>query len=742
MFKADNHPTKLWHLKKFRHILLLASVFSFHTGNILLAQNSSSVHLLDSLLTEAKQTTGIRKITALDKISRYYWEKNPDSSLYYSNLALVEAQRDKSNEALGDAYNSMGNAYSSKHENETAITYYLKSKDYREKSGDWTKVGHSLSNLGLTLRDLKRYSESISSYRQAAKYYNDAKNYLFEGISYLDIAQVYRQLNDLNRALENAILAINIFLEHDITQPLARCYNFIGNLHKDLKNFDLAEDYYLKAYEIWSKANNLSGISSALNNLGIIYDEKGNYEKALENYNRSLDIAIQLNDSIGISTAYNNIGFIYVKLNQLERGINAYLKSMAISRQIGEIESYLNTCNNVASVYLKAGMLNKCEEYLNIVLGNLKSITELAYIQETYQLLSELYAKRGNYKKAFEFKSLQLAYNDSIYNQQQVRNILETQTRFETEAKEREIQLLKKDNEIKQLEFEKQRNFQNILTFITILLAIAIAVTIYISRIIRKKNLLLAEKNRALEEANKKMAETEVNLRELNATKDKLFSIIAHDLKNPFNALLGFSDILERNYNFLSDEERIEYIGVINDSTQSLYKLLDNLLQWTRTQTGTITYIPENFKLLPLVKQEITNVNLNSEKKKISITVNIDENISVFADKNTTATIIRNLLSNAIKFTDLGGHIEIAARYKDQMVETSVSDSGIGINDNDLDRIFMLDGSFTTKGTSNESGTGLGLLLCKEFVEKNNGKIWVESEKGKGSTFFFTLPAK
>jgi signal transduction histidine kinase len=387
-------------------------------------------------------------------------------------------------------------------------------------------------------------------------------------------------------------------------------------------------------------------------------------------------------------------------------------------------------------------MLDKCEEYLNIVLGNLKSITELAYIQETYQLLSELYAKRGNYKKAFEFKSLQLAYNDSIYNQQQVRNILETQTRFETEAKEREIQLLKKDNEIKQLEFEKQRNFQNILTFITILLAIAIAVTIYISRIIRKKNLLLAEKNRALEEANKKMAETEVNLRELNATKDKLFSIIAHDLKNPFNALLGFSDILERNYNFLSDEERIEYIGVINDSTQSLYKLLDNLLQWTRTQTGTITYIPENFKLLPLVKQEITNVNLNSEKKKISITVNIDENISVFADKNTTATIIRNLLSNAIKFTDLGGHIEIAARYKDQMVETSVSDSGIGINDNDLDRIFMLDGSFTTKGTSNESGTGLGLLLCKEFVEKNNGKIWVESEKGKGSTFFFTLPAK
>jgi lipopolysaccharide biosynthesis protein len=118
--------------KTFRHIILIVSAFTFLTGNTLPAQNGTSVQQLDSLFNEIKQTTGIRKISALDKISRYYWEKYPDSSLYYSNLALLEAQRDKSNEALGDAYNSMGNAYSSKHENETAITYYLKSKEYRE----------------------------------------------------------------------------------------------------------------------------------------------------------------------------------------------------------------------------------------------------------------------------------------------------------------------------------------------------------------------------------------------------------------------------------------------------------------------------------------------------------------------------------------------------------------------------------------------------------------------------------
>ena len=206
-------------------------------------------------------------------------------------------------------------------------------------------------------------------------------------------------------------------------------------------------------------------------------------------------------------------------------------------------------------------------------------------------------------------------------------------------------------------------------------------------------------------------------------------SIIAHDLKNPFNALMGFSDLLDKNYNFLSEEERKEYIGVVSDSTQNLYKLLDNLLQWTRTQTGAITYIPEDFKLYPLVKQEADILSPNADKKKININLKVDETQNVFADKNSIATVVRNLVSNAIKFTSNGGWIEIDAKQNNKYVEISVSDSGIGIKGDDIDKIFMLDSSFTTKGTANESGTGLGLLLCKEFVEKkirNENKIIVQ----------------
>lgn len=706
------------------------------------AQVNPQKSVIDSLLTVVNNSSGIEKVTAYDKISRKYWNINPDSSVHYATLALTEAQKDKSDICFGEAYNCLGNAYSTKGDNETALKYYYKSKEYREQANDLVKVAFSLNNISLALKDLKRFSESISALKQAAELCYTAGDYQNEANMYQQIADQYRDFHDLNRALEYAIKAVNIYLNNNIADGLANSYNFIGSLHKDLKNIDLAEDYYMKALDIWTKAKSDYGLSSAYNNLGIVYDTKGDNQKALEYYSKSLELSKKLEDPNGISIAYNNLGYIYIKINQLDNGIAAYQKSLEISKKNNDSESYLNTCNNIAIAYLKKNDLAQSEKYVNTVVKDIKSVSDPLIVQETYKILSEINSKNGNYKKAYEYKKIELAYNDSLYNKQQTRNIIEMQTRFESEAKEREIQILKKDNDIKQLEFERQKFFQRILIVIALLFLIIIIVVAVSFRIINKSNNLLAQKNIELENANTKLKDSEKNLKELNATKDKLFSIIAHDLKNPFNALMGFSDLLDRNYTFLSEEERLEYIGVISDSTQNLYKLLDNLLQWTRTQTGTITYVPEEFNLYTLIQQEVDILTPNSEKKKISISINVNEDITVFADKNSIATVVRNLVSNAIKFTSNGGWIGIAAETKENQAVISVSDSGVGIKSDDIEKIFMLDGSFTTKGTANESGTGLGLLLCKEFVEKNNGKIWVDSLKGKGSSFYFTLPVK
>lgn len=698
---------------------------------------------IDSLRLQLNNAKGIEKVNILIDISKYYWDVNPDSSVIYAEKSLKEAKADGSDDAIGDAYNALGNAYSSKYQNETALNYYLKSLEFRELNGNPLKIGNSYHNLGLVYRELKQFNLAVSSHTKAADYYEKAKRYDLQSISYNRIASLYNQINDKNKALEYAFKALNIVNENNIDELKANLYNLIGSLNRDLKNLELAEKYYTLAFKEWEKSKNISGLSTAYNNLGIILDEKGDLQKALEYYTKSLEFATQQRDSSGIATAYNNIGFLYARIKQFDKALMSYQKSYEISVKTNGVDAAHNTLNNIASTYLKQNNLEKASEALNKALRNIPNVVDQAYKQETYQLLSDLYSKKGDYRNAYHYKCIELAYADTLYTQQRLSSIAEMQARYETETKEKEIELLKKDVELKELQFQKQRSVQQVLISLTLLLLAIFFGTSLILTIIRKKNKQLAEKNAELFEINKKLKESEKNLSELNATKDKLFSIIAHDLKNPFNALIGFSDILERNFNHLTDNEKKEYISVISESAQNLYKLLDNLLQWTRAQTGSINYIPEKFKLEPLIKQEVLNLNANAEKKRINVSVNASTSISVYADKNSIATVIRNLLSNAIKFTDIGGTIEIiASESKDypKTAEVVVKDSGVGIDQDDLERIFLIDGSYSTKGTANETGTGLGLLLCHEFVTKNNGKIWVNSSKGSGSEFHFTIP--
>jgi signal transduction histidine kinase/tetratricopeptide (TPR) repeat protein len=698
---------------------------------------------LDSLKNQLKSVKGKERIDVLIDISKYYWDVNPDSSIIFAEKSLKEAKADGSDEAIGDAYNALGNAYSSKYQNETALNYYLKSLEFRKSNGNPLKIGDSYHNLGLIYGELKQFNLAVSSHNKAAEYYEKAKQYDLQSYSFSSIASLYNQINDKNKALEYAFKALHVANENSIDELKANLYNLIGSLNKDLKNLDLAEKYYTLAFKEWERSKNISGLSTAYNNLGIILIEKGDLQKALEYYTKSLELATQQRDSSGIASAHNNIGFLYARINEFDKALNSYLRSYDISVKTHQINAAHNTLNNIASTYLKQGKLEKADEALSKALKNILNVEDPAYKQETYQLLSELNARKGDFQKAYRYKAIELAYADTLYTQQRLSSIAEMQTRYETETKEKEIELLKKDVELKELQYQKQKSFQQVLVSLTLLLLAIFIGTSLMLGIIRKKNKQLAEKNKELFEINQKLKQSEKNLSELNATKDKLFSIIAHDLKNPFNALIGFSDILERNFNHLTDNEKKEYISVISDSAQNLYKLLDNLLQWTRAQTGSINYIPEKFKLEPLIKQEVVNLNANAEKKRINVSVNASTQVSVYADKNNIATVIRNLLSNAIKFTDIGGNIEITASESQEypkMAEVIVKDSGVGIDQDDLERIFLIDGSFSTKGTANETGTGLGLLLCHEFVTKNNGKIWVNSSKGSGSEFHFTIP--
>lgn len=246
------------------------------------------------------------------------------------------------------------------------------------------------------------------------------------------------------------------------------------------------------------------------------------------------------------------------------------------------------------------------------------------------------------------------------------------------------------------------------------------------------------------------IANQNAELKELNATKDKFFSIVAHDLKNPFNTLIGFSELLKSHYQKMDTEKVKRFHNLIYKASKHGYTLLENLLQWARSQTGRLKWEPGFFGLKTVAESTIDLLSSNAQNKEVKLTSHIDQKYNVFGDQNMITTIIRNLVSNAVKFTNRGGTVSLIAEdynpYGQEnkpdipYVKITVSDTGIGIPESDINKLFRIDVHHSTQGTEDEQGTGLGLILCKEFVEKHKGKIWVTSKPNEGTDIMFTLP--
>lgn len=230
-------------------------------------------------------------------------------------------------------------------------------------------------------------------------------------------------------------------------------------------------------------------------------------------------------------------------------------------------------------------------------------------------------------------------------------------------------------------------------------------------------------------------------LKEINSTKDKFFSIIAHDLKNPFAALIGSAELMILNLKKENcDYEKVaKHASKIFEASLNGHRLLANLLEWSHAQIGSIIFNPKLTNINDIIKESLSTLENSAHTKKIKLNLKSPQDITVFADSNMISTVLRNLISNAIKFSHPGGEVTVSARKNVNQVELSIKDSGIGIPKTELSRLFKIDQKYSILGTNNETGTGLGLILCKEFIEKHSGKIWVQSESGKGSEFKFTL---
>jgi signal transduction histidine kinase len=360
--------------------------------------------------------------------------------------------------------------------------------------------------------------------------------------------------------------------------------------------------------------------------------------------------------------------------------------------------------------------------------------------------LYDYYKNNNNYRLALLYFTTFKNIEDSIIAEENSRKVMEIQMNYEISRKDQQIQsienkmlVLEQEKEIQALELNRKQSMIYFFLFASFLLLIIGILFFQQYRLKRRNSIILQEKIAVSEESNRKLLKSEQEFRKLNATKDKFFSIIAHDMKNSLLGIISISRIFSRDFNKLQEKELREFSTMIYTGSRQLFSLLENLLQWARSQTGSLKFRPVDFTLNDVVNKNLHLLKTNAEEKGLEIILKIDENIKVYADPDMVTLILRNLISNAIKFTRQG-NITVSALTSDEIVEVSITDTGVGMNSEDRQRLFRIDQHFSTRGTAQEEGTGLGLILCQEFVLKNNGKIWAESEPGKGTSFKFTLP--
>lgn len=654
----------------------------------------------DSLLFQLKQATSdTLKINLNIKLGKNLSYENPEKALFYYNQSLQIAKNYKDFYFIGKSYKAIGSFYYDKSDYEDALSNFKLAQINFEKANKQKESGRALMNIGNVY-----LSQSI-----------DVKAYEY----FLKALRIAEKANHL--------------------KGISAAYNNIGLIYKERHDAVRAIDYYNKSLKIANQINDKVGISSTLTNIGNVYADEKKYNLAIEYYNKSLKIDTELQDKYGMVICYNNIGEVYVDQKLYANAKPYYNYGIELAQEIGNKSMLAMLYLNLSNLNLKELQLDEAHDHAELSLKYAKLTNGIKAQAQVYELFSEIAVAQRNYIKALEFQKLFKKFNDSITSSDRLMKIKELDIIFDAENKNTELQHLTDSNKQNEIQITNQRiliyGFM-ILIFIVFLFT---AILFKQNKDKVKMNSLLTLKGLQIEEKNKEILDQHKNLEELNNTKDKFFSIIGHDLKNPMNSIIGFSDLLSENYNKYDDEKRSKFINIIRNSAHRSNELLENLLTWAQSQSNTIEFNPTKVSLKKSIEEVFGLLQIQASKNGISLQSNFAVNCDVIADKNMLLTILRNLVSNAIKFSNHNSVVSIIVTPHDKFCEITVKDTGEGIPENEIE--FLFDMHNKNKITKNsKSGSGIGLVLCKDFVEKNGGKIWVNSKINEGSEFTFTLP--
>lgn len=553
--------------------------------------------------------------------------------------------------------------------------------------------------------------------------------------TYLGLSELLAELGDAAKSIEMLESALEINRAENDRHILVFILLKIGKLEVARGDKGEALENYQNALKYARDLNDPNIRAEALFELGHLYSSQGKYAEALDSHKEALAIWRTLQDKKKESIALNDIGELYLLTNNPDKALANHAVALEIRQVLKDQKGVAQSYNNVAALYYKQNDFERAIANLHLGLDAAQDAQEQNQIRKSYELLAACFKELGDYKKSLVYKELQMNITDFIQNEKEQQSIIETQNLYVIEKQEAQIGHLEAIRIQREKELQQQKKFRN---FLIAMVALGAVIALLISGLYIMKR----RSNRVLKLANDTVKHQNLQLQELNTTKDKFFSIISHDLKGPLNSLSSFSGLLINHTDSLTKDEIRMLAQDLDKSLKNLFLLLENLLEWSRSQIGNMEFHPELFDLSDLLLQNQELLETQAKNKNIALQTRINgENIQINAHKHSVNTVVRNLISNAIKFTAPGGKIQVNAMERESQVVVSISDTGVGMSKQILEKLFRLDTKHSTKGTADEKGTGLGLLLCKDFIEKNGGKIWVESEPGKGSVFYFTFPS-
>ena len=550
-------------------------------------------------------------------------------------------------------------------------------------------------------------------------------------LAYLTMGVGYGTKGMYPEALDCDLKALRLSEKLGLEGLSGNNYSNIAIVYSNMGDLPRALDYFRRALQITRQFSDQHGLAQAYINMGDIFTKQTQLDSALAYTSEALHISEKIHDSSSLSISLSNIGDIYVKKEDPLVALNYFKRSLQISEAIHDQDGVSYNFNSMANAYHLHGQY---KESIHYALASLKVARELnakEMIKDAYHTLYTDYQDLGDFKEALAWRNREIALTDSLYNLNKEKQIKILQSGYDLEKKQHQVDLLIKDKLLQHEELRQSR----LLYYFSIAGAILLIIW---ATILTGSNLQKKRINHLLEARNQEIVDQNQQLADLNAVKNKLLSIISHDLRSPIVTLKGFVDLI--NGNLLSPEQ-IRYFGAqMDESLTSTSTLLDNLLFWAKTQMEGLKANQKSFDLLQVLEQNRRLATVKANKKKITIqNEKADGPVLAYADEVMVDIVIRNLVDNALKYCREGDSIYLSANYVPGGVSVTIRDTGKGIAIEDQDKIFTSI-SYTTTGTSHERGSGLGLSLCKELIEKNKGKIVFESKPGVGTSFTFTLP--